>query len=65
MSILGAAWFPSSATSGSVKVQRATQAGKTYSVVIYVDDGDKKFDYKKDQLITADGGPVGSSFSAQ
>ena len=64
MSILGAAWFPSSATAGTVKVQRATVAGKTYRVVMYVDDGDKKFDYKKDQLITSDAGPVGSSFKA-
>jgi hypothetical protein len=65
MSILGAAWFPSSATSGSVELQRATVAGKSYRVVMYVDDGDKKFDYKTDQLITANGGPVGVSFDAQ
>ncbi len=65
MSIMGAAWFPSSATTGEVKLQRATVAGKSYSVVIYVDDGDKKFDFKKDQLITADAGPVGVSFDAQ
>ncbi len=64
-SIMGAAWFPSSATSGEVKLQRATVKGKTYNVVIYVDDGDKKFDFKKDQLITAEGGPVGISFDAQ
>ncbi len=65
MSILGAAWFPSSATSGSVDLQRATVSGKSYRVVIYVDDGDKKFDFKKDQLITADGGPIGVAFDAQ
>ncbi len=65
MSILGAAWFPSSATSGSIELQRATVSGKSYRVVIYVDDGDKQFDFKKDQLITADGGPVGVSFEAQ
>lgn len=63
-SILGAAWFPSSATAGTIKLQRATESGKSYRVVIYVDDGDKKFDYKKDQLITQDGGPVGGSFTA-
>ncbi len=65
MSILGAAWFPSSATAGEVKLQRATVSGKSYRVVIYVDDGDKKFDFKKDQLITADNAPVGVSFDAQ
>lgn len=65
MSILGAAWYPSSATTGTVKLQRETVSGKSYRVVIYVDDGDKKFDYKKDQLITADAAPVGASFKAQ
>lgn len=65
MSILGAAWFPSSATTGEVKLQRASQSGKSYRVVIYVDDGDKKFDFKKDQLITSESGPVGISFDAE
>lgn len=65
MSILGAAWFPSSATSGSVDLQRATVAGKSYRVVIYVDDGDKKFDLHADQLVSSDGAPVGVAFDAQ
>lgn len=65
MSILGAAWFPSSATAGTVELQRGTQSGKSYRVVMYVDDGDKKFDMHADQLITAGSGPVGSSFDAQ
>ena len=65
MSILGAAWFPSSATQGTVELQRATESGKSYRVVMYVDDGDKKFDMHKDQLITIDNGPVGSSFDVQ
>lgn len=63
-SILGAAWFPSSATGGEVHLQRATESGKSYRAVIYVDDGDKKFDYKKDRLITSGGNPVGSTFTA-
>lgn len=63
-SILGASWFPSSATSGSVKLQRATVSGKQYSVVMYVDDGDKKFDFKTDKLISVDGKAVGTSFTA-
>ena len=63
-SILGAAWFPSNATTGAVKLRRATMAGEEYRVVIYVDDGDKKFDFKKDQLITAGDSPVGTSFTA-
>lgn len=65
MSILGAAWFPSSATSGTVELQRGTQGGKSYRVVMYVDDGDKKFDMRADKLITAEAGPVGTSFDAQ
>ena len=65
MSILGAAWFPSSAKGGTIELQRSLVKGKTYRVVMYVDDGDKKFDFKKDQLITANGGPVGVSFIAQ
>lgn len=64
-SILGAAWFPSNATTGTVELQRATESGKSYNVVIYVDDGDKKFDMHADQLVTADGGPVGVSFKAE
>jgi hypothetical protein len=64
MSILGASWFASSVTSGTVKLQRATESGKTYRVVIYVDDGDKKFDFKADKLLTVDGQPIGVSFLA-
>lgn len=63
-SILGASWFASSATSGSVKLQRETVSGKTYRAVVYVDDGDKKFDFKKDRLITVDEAPLGVSFEA-
>lgn len=64
MSILGASWFPSSATSGTVKLQRALSNGNTYRVVIYVDDGDKKFDFKADKLLTVDGQPISVSFLA-
>jgi hypothetical protein len=63
-SILGAAWFPASATEGTVTLQRATESGKSYRAVIYVDDGDKKFDFKTDKLITTNDGPVGASFTA-
>ena len=65
-SILGAGLFPASATSGSVPLLRRTEAGKRYEVLIYVDDGDKRFDLHKDMLVTdTDGSPVSSTFIAQ
>ena len=43
----------------SVELLRNTEEGGTYYAVIYVDDGDKKFDHKIDLLATtADGNPV-------
>ncbi|MBI5003489.1 hypothetical protein HZC00_00125 [Candidatus Kaiserbacteria bacterium] len=59
--VLGAAWYPSYATKGSVSLLRKTVAGTTYQAVVYVDDGDKKFDMHKDTLVTG----VGSSFVAK
>ncbi len=59
--VLGAAWFPSYATKGSVSLLRNTVAGATYQAVVYVDDGDKKFDMHKDTLVSG----VGSSFVAK
>lgn len=34
-----------------VPLLRSTEAGKTYTVVVYVDDGDRQFDFKKDSLV--------------
>lgn len=34
-----------------VELLRNTETGKTYTVVVYVDDGDKVFDFKKDALV--------------
>jgi hypothetical protein len=34
-----------------VPLLRNTEAGRTYSVVVYADDGDGVFDFKKDSLI--------------
>ncbi len=65
MSILGAAWFPSNATSGTVHLQRALTSGKSYRVVIYVDNGDKKFDLHTDKLVTTNDAPVGVSFKTK
>ena len=65
-SILGAGLFAPGTTSGTVSLLRATEAGKRYEAVIYVDDGDKAFELHKDMLVTgADGTPVSAAFSAQ
>lgn len=60
-SILGAARFNAGTASGTVKLLRPTVAGQTYQVVVYVDDGDKKFDFKVDALVSG----VSTSFTAQ
>lgn len=36
----------------TIPLLRNTEAGKTYSVVVYADDGDNAFDFKKDSLVT-------------
>lgn len=64
--ILGAAWFPAGTTAGQVALLRSTVAGEVYSAVIYVDNGDKVFDFHKDSLVTgADGQPGSATFKAQ
>lgn len=35
----------------AVPLLRNTEAGKTYTVVVYADDGDNAFDFKKDALV--------------
>ena len=65
-SILGAGLFPANATSGSVSLLRKTTAGGRYEVLIYVDNGDKAFELRKDTLVTSsDGSPVSTAFNAQ
>lgn len=36
----------------TVPLLRNTETGKTYSVVVYADDGDNIFDFKKDALVS-------------
>lgn len=36
----------------SIPLLRNTESGKTYKVVVYADDGDNMFDFKKDALVT-------------
>lgn len=65
-SILGAGLFPAGTqTDVSVPLLRGTEAGQHYQVLIYVDDGNKQFDFHKDALLTgADGSVVGTTFAA-
>jgi cytoskeletal protein RodZ len=65
--ILGAAWFPAG-THSNVKISllRATTAGSKYQVLLYIDDGDKKFDFHKETLVmNSDGSVTGTMFTAK
>jgi len=52
---LGAALFFPGTTSGTVELLRATVAGKTYLAAEQVDNGDRKFSLKDDQLVMVGG----------
>lgn len=58
--ILGARRFEPDTKTGIVVLLRGTTAGTAYEGVIYVDDGDKKFDFHKDFLVEG----VATSFKA-
>jgi len=59
--VLGAHWYPAGEQSGAIELLRNTQPGKSYFVVVYVDNGDKKFDYKKDALLVNESGDATAS----
>lgn len=63
---LGAGRFEAGAHQGvEVPLLRGTEAGQSYQVLIYVDDGDRVFDLHKDILVTrSDGSVAGDVFSA-
>ncbi len=64
--VLGAAWFYASGENLSVPLLRATKPGEVYQAVIFVDNGDKKFDRHVDTLlVSAEGAPVSSTFRAE
>lgn len=64
--VLGAGWFATSGENLSVPLLRATKAGEVYQAVVYVDNGNKKFDLHADTLLTsAEGAPLSSTFRAQ
>ena len=63
--ILGAARFDAGETQGIIPLLRATEAGKTYRVVLFFDDGDGGFDHTKDALVVdSDGTERGYDFEA-
>lgn len=59
--VLGAGRFAAGATSGIIELLRPTVPGKTYTVVIYADNGNRAFDLYTDKLVEG----VGASFTAQ
>lgn len=63
----GAAWFSGSEKSVAIPLMRNTEAGQSYEVVIFVDNGDKKFELRGgDTLLTTNSGtPVSATFKAQ
>ncbi|RJR14114.1 hypothetical protein C4585_00765 [Candidatus Parcubacteria bacterium] len=63
---LGAKRFePGTHTDVIMTLLRATEAGQRYQALLYIDDGDGKFDLEKEILLTRSGGSVaGVMFSA-
>ncbi len=63
--ILGAARYDAGVSSGNVELLRPTVRGGLYYAVLYVDDGDRQFDSKKDvQVKDETGKTVMASFKA-
>jgi hypothetical protein len=57
--ILGASLFWSGTyNDGKVALLRPTEAGKNYYAVLYTDDGDRIFDFGKDQLLKGENNEV-------
>lgn len=64
---LGAKRFePGTYSDVAMTLLRATEAGQRYQALLYIDDGDKQFDFKKEILVTRSDGSVGGMmFSTQ
>ncbi|MCK5027314.1 MAG: hypothetical protein KAS07_02770 [Candidatus Pacebacteria bacterium] len=56
--ILGAYRYSTGTHTGSVELLRGTESDVMYYAVVYIDDGDKIFDHKKDTLLTDEGGKI-------
>lgn len=63
--VLGASRFDAGKFENvTVSLLRATVAGDSYQVLLYVDDGDREFDLHKDILISGPSGVAGTNFKA-
>lgn len=60
--ILGAAWLPAGATEGLVELLRATEPNNSYYIVLYVDNGDKKFTTSDDVMVMDGATPLAAEF---
>lgn len=60
--ILGARYFSSGKTAGTVELLRATTAGNAYYAIIHEDDGDREFDFRNDLPLQD---PFGNYFMAE
>ena len=63
---LGAGRFEAGThTNAAVSLLRATIPGERYQVLLYIDDGEEEFDFKKEILVTrSDGSIAGTTFKA-
>lgn len=64
-SILGAQLFTKGTTTGTVDLLRRLMAGRKYYAMLHADNGDRKFDPKKDMpLVGSTGGVIADTFLA-
>ncbi|MEK7606084.1 MAG: hypothetical protein AAB458_00585 [Patescibacteria group bacterium] len=63
-SILGAARFDGGVWQGTIILLRAMTVGSSYSAIVFHDDGDKEFDFKKDTVVMRNDVVVSASFIA-
>ncbi|PIR69396.1 MAG: hypothetical protein COU47_03435 [Candidatus Niyogibacteria bacterium CG10_big_fil_rev_8_21_14_0_10_46_36] len=49
--ILGARYFPGGKTAGTVELLRGTVPERAYYAVIHADDGDREFDFRRDEAL--------------
>ena len=63
--ILGAEMITTTTDDLPITLLRSTKAGEQYAVFLYQEDGDGRFDFKKDALVMQNNTPVSAMFTAQ
>jgi LPXTG-motif cell wall-anchored protein len=63
--IIGAGMVTATTDDVPVTLLRPTTAGEKYAIFLYQDNGDGQFDFKTDLLVTQNGQPVATAFTAQ